>query len=276
MAKALVERRRVQRRVHPVLFAAACAAAYLLTIEAVALWPVWIGGAGTITRMTDANLISLLTGTVTAAGLAALYSQLINANDAAQTRALEAAFAQLELNRAAALRADRLHVDFNSSEMRRQRGLAWRYLKFLREAGNGRLLTRFVQCWISDDAASHGDEEYLPMPAIPGGATTSAEYEAAVSFVIAFFVRLNTHVQLLDQDQRSDPSLIADFLAPFFWWQWRGVLEMLAIECINQERRPVDNPGVYYFVKPLAQLIAVATTAVPGWARRAAIAEDLH
>lgn len=82
-----------------------------------------------------AEIIALSTGAITAAGLAAIFVQI----DAARRASTEREDQQ---RKDITCRADQLHADFNTKEMRDHRNRAYHYLKFLNNDANRERIRR--------------------------------------------------------------------------------------------------------------------------------------
>jgi hypothetical protein len=184
------------------------------------------------------DVISLLTGAVTAAGLFALSLQVRTAQEDAQERENQRA---LEM----AVRADQLHMEFNIESMREHRDLAYSHLKSLRD--NPKLLRTFAEYWIYDKK-----DAYLPL----GQAEATPKPDWSVSIMIAFFVRLSSHVKFYDDRvNQLNAEDMSRLIGPFFWIYWAEAgIKALVDECAKLEKEKPSPFGLPYFINPLREL----------------------
>jgi len=202
---------------------------------AVVLAILTLGGSSAWPR---SDIISLLTGAVTAIGLFALFLQIRTAQEDANERENQRA---LEM----AVRADQLHMEFNSEKMREHRDLAYSYLKSIRD--NPQLLRTFAEYWIYDKVDLHSpfnENKTTPRP------------DWSVSVMIAFFVRLASHIKYYDDRiNQLDAEDMARLIGPFFWKYWAEAgIQALVDECAKLEQKNASPFGLPYFINPLREL----------------------
>lgn len=181
------------------------------------------------------DIISLLTGAFTAAGLFAIFLQVRTAEEDAKERENQRA---LEM----AVRADQLHMEFNTESMRESRDLAYFYLKSLRDRD---LLKSFAESWLHE-------RENPNFPISKSNETDKAVW--AVSVMVAFYVRLASHVKFYDDRVKHlSAEDLARLIGPFFWDYWAEAgMKALVHECENlEEGSPFGRP---YFINPLREL----------------------
>jgi hypothetical protein len=184
------------------------------------------------------DVISLLTGAFTAAGLFAIFLQVRTAEEDAKERENQRA---LEM----AVRADQLHMEFNTDSMREHRDLAYSYLKTMRD--DGTLLRTFAEYWIYDKKDAH--------PPLSRAETTPRP-DWSVSVMIAFFVRLASHVKFYDDRvNHLNAEDMARLIGPFFWNYWAEAgIRALVDECARLEKENPSPFGLPYFINPLREL----------------------
>lgn len=191
-------------------------AAFIVTVFAILAF-------GKHEPLSTSDVIALLTGAVTAVGLSAIFLQ-IQTNE--KQRALEMT-----------VRADQLHTEFNAESMRESRDLAYTYLKSLGD----RDLRVLAENWIYDRSD----------PSSPEGKSVWA-----VDAMVAFFVRLASHVKFYDDRVKHlSAEDLARLIGPFFWNYWAEAgLRALVRECENLEAMKPSPFGRPYFINPLREL----------------------
>jgi hypothetical protein len=213
-------------------------AAFILLVEAILFYP--FRQPLEFDPMGAAELIALLSGAITAAGLTGIYRQFQQGS------------------REAALRLDELHAAFNAADMQVHRDLGWKYLQSLmvrKRDGtwDDRRLQAFATWWV----CSTGKPPTAP--GTPGPEESRRAYDDrhtwAVTAIINFYVRLENHFEL-----HADRSYISDrqFLqatGPFVWRYWEADIMAFVKVCkaktfTDHKQRNVPP----YFVEPLARL----------------------
>jgi hypothetical protein len=194
--------------------------------------------------------ISLFSGTLTAAGLSAIYLQVRTAakENAQATAAAEQRSKDVAL--AFALRADQLHAEFNTIEMREHRNIAYEYLEFLKADALER--RQYAEYWVRETGTPR-------IPTQPQERTTPVElrrYGWALSCMIAFFVRVETHIRSTSLLQELSEDQMREMVGPFVWKYWERVgLVAFANECETvYEENPGAAPERPYFVEALRSL----------------------
>ncbi|WP_323607628.1 hypothetical protein [Pseudomonas sp. YuFO8] len=194
--------------------------------------------------LNSTDTISLLAGTMTAAGLAAVYIQVYESDRNARSQS--------------ALHLDALHAHFNSTEMRMHRNLAFVYLRFLMESPE-RLQT-YARYWILDISK----DVTIPTPEdlvrLSGGANshsvnayddlknvTFMQYDSAVSAVVSFYARLSAHLrqnfpEIVESGTQLDEATLEAF-GPFFWNYWQGKLIPLGNQCQEIYKTETSEAG---------------------------------
>lgn len=188
-----------------------------------------------------AELIALMTGGATAAGLVVLFRQMQESESRAEARAED-------IRRQNAVHLDSMHAFFSSPEMRKNRSLANGFLEALLEEGVEWELAGYARHWTLE-------EKYKPSQRVSArlrslyelhmnvevGQSTASEghvfvqCDAAVSAMVSFFTRLSVHLRDV-MDAESYPAhfedLLRDSVGPFFWtYYWGGKLLPLATAC---------------------------------------------
>lgn len=192
-----------------------------------------------------ADDLALLNGAVTALALYAVFFQVAQARREGAERAAEQ-------RREAALRADQLHAEYNSSEMQRPRIIAYEYLKFLKR--DPALLAEFARNWVRDE-----DEDCRIPEASPayGSGLTFNDYGAALDAVIAFFVRVNSHVRAHVPPAASGEGDRLQMIGSFFWsYWWRAGMNELITACQQayDQHGSSDTYDRPYFIDALHEL----------------------
>jgi hypothetical protein len=219
--------------------ALACVAYVVLAVLAVRWLP---AEASNPSSFTTADMLSLLTGAVTAMGLAGVYMQVKDGRCETDRRTAEQA---LE----AALRADQLHAEYNSTEMQQPRVIAYEYLKFLKRRNQ---MDEYARNWLFDDERPC----QVPKKLGPDGKLlTFDDYSNALDSMIAFFVRVSSHVKLHEPQLRNGELDGAEMIGPFFWpyWEQAGMPAFVAAckQLHEREGRGFDRP---YFIDGLERL----------------------
>nr|CAD6616948.1 hypothetical protein RTCK_03234 [Rhizobium sp. TCK] len=129
---------------------------------------------------------------------------------------------------AAALRADDLHAQFNSLEMRKMRSVARRYL--CQVLASDKLTAQFAEAWMS---------ERVKMPDPFAFRKHEPQDTWAVSILIAFYVRL---VRYIDAHAKAGTITIdqaKQIAEPFHWPYWSRQLIKVssACECFYSNNR---------------------------------------
>jgi hypothetical protein len=198
--------------------------------------------------LSTSDVISLLTGAVTAIGLSAIFLQ-IQTNE--KQRALEMA-----------VRADQLHMEFNTRDMRQHRDIAYPYLKELR--GNPEQLDALARYWIYDEEALCLTSEN------ESGEASQLKFEdraTSVSVMVSFFVRLSSHIRFYDGRAKNlKAEDMANLIGPFFWRYWADAgIRAFVVKCAERHRLKASPFGTPYFISALDDL--------EGYSRRAGEAE---
>lgn len=205
--------------------AIAIAAVYFFLVELALLWPT--GAAGGPEKLGSQDIIALASGTLTAAGLSALWLQL----DAAGKASREASRLEAERSAAAALRFDELHMEFNTPEIRVMRDLGWLYLKFL--TADGTRLETFARWWV----LSEGKAPLPPAKMLREADLAHlepkrrADYTWALSTMVAFFVRIENRLNAHYGNKPIDQETLRVSVGPFFWEYWEPYLLPMATAC---------------------------------------------
>lgn len=226
-------------------FFGATEAVLVLPILAAGEQPLWLSATDTI---------ALLTGSITAAALAAVYAQLKEGERAAEERSREG-------RRQDALRLDSFHAHFGSLEVRSQRNLAYPYLKFL--CADADRLRDYAAYWVNGFAHAVAIPSVEDMQRIFKAPDRDAgnaydrwagqkfeDYDMAVSAMVSFFSRLAMEVR---QTSAVAPAAqLREAVGPFFWDSyWRPVLLDLADACaLAAQELEIQKPPPY-FVKAL-------------------------
>ncbi|WP_449472590.1 hypothetical protein [Sphingobium chungangianum] len=233
---------------------------FIAAVEAILCGPAILAGRKLV-PLDSGDTIALMTGSITAAGLAALYAQIReSARAAKQARQAE--------RKLAAAQADNLHVAFNQAEMHRSRDLAWRYLAHLEKQPTQ--LPVFAKSWVLGDARPRVPAPERKQSAPSYGITDFSHYIWSISNIIAFFVRLESHFAIHAAhvaDERATPAVIA---GPFFWSYWRTGLLAISEACdqvyneaVEDAVREGKDPTRIvrpYFTDPLWALEALVST----------------
>lgn len=245
------------------MFAAGAALTFLACVQMALLLP--IGPQPAYARLDAGEIISLASGMVTSAGLVAIFLQFRQAREMARKAAADAAEQRRQEARSAALRADRLHAEWNTEFMHRQRELAWRYFDHLDDRGWRRL----ARSWVLS----------LGVPGIPPvksriqqSIMDFPDYNWAMTSIVAFFVRLESHLQIYHADEELRPEEVSSLTGPFFWTYWRPYLIRLVNACEEVSRTatetgdgptPADIQERTYFVRPMRRLFQLTHVAAP-------------
>ncbi|CAH0496551.1 hypothetical protein [Novosphingobium sp. CECT 9465] len=225
------------------------AGSYFALVELILLWP--LGSGATITMLSAADTIALASGVLTAAGLSALWLQLVAASQA--TREV----VRLEADRAAAaaLRFDELHMEFNSQEFRVMRDLGWHYLKYVVQ--DEERLKSFANWWVCSEGAAPSPPDNLLNDANLGhlGEKHLSDYTWAISVMVAFFVRIENRLNAHYGSASIDPEVLRVAVGPFFWKYWETDLLKLIKACDESFASwPSDKKEQPYFSAALKNL----------------------
>lgn len=237
--------------------AAASGLLFVLVVE-LAICGIALFEPHSLTRLAPGDTIALLTGAVTAAALSAIYLQLREA------RKEEEARDELR-NRELAYKADQLHAEFNSPEMRRHRDIAYPYIGFLNENGQTSRLTELAKSWILDDHPG-------PVPEIPFdelGKLKYGDYSMSFGCMLAFFVRVSAHLRL--NEKYLDFEDITEITESFYWSHWKRKGLVKFVEEIKRYHKDVgyDIPRPY-FIDGIERLVSLSTPSKPGAQQNAA------
>lgn len=246
---------------NPLAFAALAGGAFFLFTQALLIC-IPLAAGESIVVLKAGDTIALMAGSITAAGLTAIYFQVLEAERAAETRAQE-------VQRQDALRLDAFHAQFG--EVRRQRNLAYAYLAYL--MSKPELMRNYARYWMLSysfdvEVPSVDDlRKIFGEKGRPAGNTYDLfadlgflEYDAAISAMTSFFVRLSIEVRR-SLEPHGGLSLTTDVeireaLSPFFWNSyWREGLMALSSACdsvVNLEGQGKVEDA--YFFKPLQDL----------------------
>lgn len=235
---------------NPLVFSILIGVAFFLVTEFILIFPYPFNRVE-IDPLTPSDLISLLTGAVTAAGLAGIYAQILARTDDAR--------------RNSALQLDSLHAYFNSTQMRENRTLAFVYLSFLLQ--DQVAFEQYAKYWINSAGCVGATPNKNDLRKIfPHESKQNCnvyddwakrpflEYDAAVSAVISFFVRLAVHLKQSElANQLSDDTREA--VSPFFWHSyWREKVMPFADLCVEIQNDKLSEFELPYFVIPLRRL----------------------
>lgn len=200
-------------------WAAGSLSIYLGVVQTILWAQAWLAGKK-IVPLNSTDTIALMSGSITAAGLAALYAQI---RESARATKL-ARDTEMKL---AAAQVDNLHVAFNQPDLHRNRDLAWRYLAHLENHKDQ--LPVFARSWVLGEVRPSVPPPEIEESAPSYGITDFSHYIWSISNIIAFFVRLESHLAL-HRAYLTDtrPDVIA---GPFFWSYWRNGLLKIANEC---------------------------------------------
>jgi hypothetical protein len=244
----------------PLVIATIAGAVFFSVVELILIVPSLVTGSG-IKFLSPTDTISLLTGTVTAAGLSAVAAQVMESARNAEARTLE-------LRRQSALQLDSLHAHFNSVEMRKHRNIAYLYLRFLMDS-EGSMAT-YARYWIADMDITIARNDFILMAKAPVNDSsnpfaelvevTFIDCDAAVSSIVAFYTRLSSHIlqsfpDIDNADAKLDAATIEAF-SPFFWTYWQNRLKALSDECQKVYQQEAQSKGLSapFFRKPFERL----------------------
>jgi len=244
-----------------ILVAILIAVAYFGVVELALLWPIGAGGASQ--KLDSADIIALAGGTLTAAGLSALWLQLSAASEA-----------EAERSAAAVLRFDELHMEFNTPEIRVMRDLGWHYLKFI--TAHPALLTQFARWWVlSEEKAPAPPETLLSDAGLEHlGPKPLTDFTWALSTMVAFFVRIANRLNAYDRGKPIDHDKLRVSIGPFFWDYWEPYLLLLCDECDLVFQKDPEGLEPPYFSKPLNSLAARFPERVNARKEKAALAKQ--
>jgi hypothetical protein len=213
--------------------------AFVALAEAILLSPrLWAGGH--ISPLPPAELISLLSGAITAAGLTAIYFQFREGNRAAGRAAVEVA-----------LRLDDLHVAFNAPDMQVHRDIGWHYLKAV--ARDSDKLAKFARWWVLSEGSAPDINESAEDR--PKGMVSHTSAGWAVTAMVTFYVRLENHFALHFANHEPAPEAFLTATGPFVWKYWEADMMKFVEVCSKLEFRDRKKRVVEpYFVVPLRNL----------------------
>lgn len=252
------------------------AAAYITLVELILVWPL---GSAT-TRLKAEHTIALLSSALTAAGLSALWLQLLATRHATEQAAradAERAATAMKVNAdraaAAALRFDELHMEFNSADIRVMRDLGWIYVKYI--TADADRTRDFARWWVLSEGRAPAPPKTLLRDAGLGhlGLQPLSNYTWAISVMVAFFVRIENRLFAHYGHDPIDPRALRVAVGPFFWEYWKPHLLMIATAC---DVAAVDASGKAdrheppYFTRPLQSLAA----RFPGRSQAVAMSQD--
>lgn len=236
------------------------AGAYLLLVELVLLWP---DGFTSATPLKPDQTIALLSSALTAAGLSALWLQLLAARQAAEQAAKAeveraAAAVKVEADRAAAaaLRFDELHMEFNSAELRVMRDLGWLYVKYV--AADPVRTEAFAKWWVRSEGRAPRPPTKMLGDAGLGhlGRQPLSNYTWAISVMVAFFVRIENRLNAHYGCEPIEPEALRVAIGPFFWDYWQPYILIVAKACEAAALDPMKRFEAPYFTKPIHNLAA--------------------
>lgn len=241
--------------------AVGAALTFLVCVQAALLLP--IGPQTGYARLDGGEIISLAGGMVTSAGLVAIFLQFRQARETARKAAADAAEQGRQEARSAALRADQLHAEWNTEFMHRQRELAWRYFDHLDDEGWRQL----GRSWVLS----------LGVPGIPPvksriqqSILDFSDYNWAMTSIVAFFVRLESHLKIYHAGDELTPEELSSLTGPFFWTYWRPYLIRLVDACEETSPTaaedgppPADIQERTYFIRPIRRLDELTRVAAP-------------
>jgi hypothetical protein len=195
------------------------------------------------------HIVALLSGSVTAAALAAIWFQAREARKNARVLLMEIG-----------LRGDQLHAEYNTSEMRDTRTRAWKHLRYM--SMNQQAMTGFVKWFVSSDETPDFDispDSFDKRSACCNKAEPSdaerhevcEQYQRAISCMLAFFVRLENHLRTNEIHGNSEQT-VAEMVGPFHWSYW-GPRLMPLVEACAVEGEPTGTNRLY-FLAPLRRL----------------------
>lgn len=99
-----------------------------------------------------------------------------------------------------------------------------------------------------------------------------SDYNWAMTSIVAFFVRLESHLQIHHAGEELSPEELSSLTGPFFWAYWRPYLVRLVMACEETSRTatdPKDGPTAadiqerMYFVRPIQRLVGLTPIAAP-------------
>lgn len=203
-----------------------------------------------LVRLANPEVIAIASGMVTSAGLVAIWFQFRQTRDAARKAADDALEHRRAQARAAALRADELHAEWNGAAMRNHRDLAWLYFDYLKDHSDA---------WAAVAASWVHSKGEPPIPKgtkpVQKGIKDFAPYNWAIGVVAAFFVRLEAHIRLHHSDLQLTDDQLSVLMGPFFWNYWKRHLLGLCDHCEASYVADRDNAEEFpYFVMPLRSL----------------------
>lgn len=213
-------------------------AAFILIVQAVLLYSYALPLHPFLFNASE--LIALLSGAITAAGLTGIYQQFRQGS------------------REAALRLDELHAAFNAADMQVHRDLGWKYLESLVVEKKGhpaddQRLQDFAAWWVCSTGTAP------PAPGDPKKGQSREDYDAqytwAVTAMVNFYVRLENHFALHADRSSISAHQFLRATGPFVWRYWEADIMAFVKVCkeqrfSDQKGRPVDP----YFIEPLQKL----------------------
>lgn len=216
---------------------------FIVVVQILLLLGVLFRGAR-LEPLNPGDTIALLAGGVTAAALSGIFLQVREARRQAEQALIDVA-----------LRADQLHAEFNTVEMREHRDRAYAYLKHL-ELNPGQRV-RFANSWVFES-----DPPSLP-PSLEGQNLGFKDYEWSLSCMLAFYVRVATHIETYRPQIRASSSSEFVILGPFFWSYWEKAGLVALVEACEQayQQNASTAPERPYFIDPLKRLKAIAQAA---------------
>lgn len=224
-----------------VLLALAAGVLFLVLAETVLLLQAQIYGL-VWGPLSAEDTIALMVGSVTAAGLSAIYLQVHQASEAATRSSVDAQMAM-------ALRADELHGLFNTREMRWTRNRAYNLLLPLQEHPDK--LKKLARLWVQLTDKDDGSE-FIPA----SGAKDFREYRWALSNILAFYVRVDAHIRAAEliRDLTKDEKV--NLIRPFVWEYWEEIgLYDFVVACVSEQKAsPTSSISTIYFAEPLKRL----------------------
>jgi hypothetical protein len=250
---------------HTLLWALSAFAGFIIITELVICAPLLISGTS-VGPMPAAEVISLLSGAVTAAALAAVYLQVRDARRNAAQQIIEVA-----------VRADQLHAEFNSTDMRKHRDRAYTHLKLL---DNDRAaLAALAEAWIYDRPYATANNEWSRVAEAAGATKTAEAYRAmdetlwSISCMVAFYVRVEAYLRTNDAHFKQRQESTSTLLGPFYWQYWANAGIRRLVEASDEAYRKDPKQAIEepYYVTPLRRLddrckphrVAVPTAGAP-------------
>ncbi len=187
-----------------------------------------------------AETLSLIGGAVTAAGLAGILFQL---TDGERQRSL-----------AAANKADQLHAEFGTPEMRSHRQVAYRYFQHLLSLPG----KREVQLSLLAENLVAQTAHDIDLPEIESeskegrsGRVDSVVW--SIGEILAFYSRVEYHLTEYFGDDEIDADTFTKIVGPFYWSYWADIGIMEFVKASRRAYHP-KVPEWPFYVGPIEAL----------------------